>query len=62
MIYGIACSDGTKLCQSSLPYLSYSLDVLKDLEKAGYILLIDGKRTRFPSAAQHKAAINGGRS
>lgn len=58
MMYGIAYKDGTTVCQSSLPYLGYSLDVLKDMEKAGYILLIDDKRTKFPTAAQYKEVRN----
>lgn len=54
MMYGIAYKDGTTVCRSSLPYLGYPFDVLKDMEKAGYILLIDGKGTKFPTAAQYK--------
>lgn len=53
-MYGIAYKDGTTVCKSSLPYLGYSLEVLKDIEKVGYVLLIDGKRTKFPTAAQYK--------
>lgn len=58
MTYGIAYKDGTTVCQSPLPYLGYSLNVLKNLEKAGYVLLIDGKRAKFPTAAQYKEAHN----
>lgn len=56
MICEIAYRDGTVVCRSSLPYLGYSLTVLKDMEQAGYVLLIDGKRTKFPTAAQFREA------
>ena len=56
MTYGIAYRDGTVVCCSSQPYLGYTLDVLKDMEKAGYLLLIDGKRAKFPTATQLKEA------
>ena len=58
MIYGIVYRDGTVVCHSSLPYLGYSYAALKDMEQAGYILLIDGRRTKFPTAAQFKEAHN----
>ena len=60
MIHKITNRDGTVVCQSTLPYLGYSLPVLKDMEKAGYILLIDGKRAKFPTASQHKEAVDHG--
>lgn len=58
MTYGIAYRDGTTVCRSSLPYLGYSLDVLKDMEKAGYVLLVDDKRVKFPTASQYKEVHN----
>ena len=59
MIYGIAYKDGTVVCQSTLPYLGYSFSTLKEMERAGYILLIDGKKAKFPTAAQIKEAHHG---
>ena len=52
MIYAIAHRDGTVACRSGIPYLGYSLPILKDMEQAGYLLLLDGKRTKLPAAAQ----------
>ena len=56
MAYTVAYRDGTVVCQSSIPYLGYSHSTLKSLEQAGYILLVDGKRTKFPTTAQMKEA------
>lgn len=58
MMYGIAYKKGPTVCQSSLPYLGYSLDILKDMEKAGYVLLIDGRQAKYPTAAQYKEVHN----
>lgn len=58
MMYGIAYRDGTVVCQSTVSYLGYPFDVLKDMERAGYVLLIDGKRTKFPTVSQYKEVRN----
>lgn len=54
MSYAIAHKDGTVVCRSSLPYLGYPLSILKGMEHAGYVLLVNGKRAKFPTAAQFK--------
>lgn len=53
-MYAITRRDGTVVCCSSLPYLGYSLELLKDMEQAGYLLLVDGRKTKYPTAAQWK--------
>ena len=60
MEYAIGYRDGTVVCHSSLPYLGYSFPTLKDMEQAGYILFLGGKRVKFPTAGQLKEAQQNG--
>lgn len=53
-MYAIARRDGTVVCSSSLPFCGYGLDTLKDMEQAGYLLLVNGRRTKFPNSMQWK--------
>lgn len=55
-MFEIARGDGTVVCRSSLPFCGYGPEILKDLEKAGYILLADGHRRKYPTLAQWKEA------
>lgn len=43
-------------CSSRIPYLGYAYDQLKNLEEAKFRLFIDGKRSKYPTAAEYKAA------
>lgn len=56
MIFEILHRDGTVVCCSSLPFLGYRWETLKDMEQAGYLLLTDGHRTKYPTLAQWKEA------
>lgn len=60
MTYAVANRDGSVLCGSSLPWLGYPCSTLKSMEQAGYILLLDGQRIKFPTAAQHKEVLTHG--
>lgn len=53
-MYAIAHRDGTVVCRSSLPFLGYQLELLKDMEQAGYLLLVDGRKIKYPTVAQWK--------
>lgn len=52
--YKVEC-DGIS-CTSRIPYLGYAYDQLKNLEEAKFRLFIDGKRSKYPTAAEYKAA------
>lgn len=60
MIFEIAHRDGTVVCRSSLPFLGYGWETLKDMDQAGYLLLTDGRKAKFPTLAQWKEAISNG--
>ena len=55
MKYTIQGPDGSG-CTSNIPYLGYSLASLRQMDKAGYRLLIDGRRAKLPTEAELKAA------
>lgn len=55
MAYTIQDSRGYG-CTSDIPYLGYSADTLRQMDKAGYKLLIDGRRAKLPTEAELKAA------
>lgn len=48
---------------SDIPYLRYDLATLRSMDKAGYKLLIDGRRAKLPTEAELRAAqkaVSGG--
>ena len=50
MKYTIQGSQGG--ATSEIPYLGYDLDTLRSMEKAGYRLIIDGRRAKLPTQAE----------
>ena len=56
MTYELVGPDGEIKVTSSMPYLGYNLEILRDMEKAGYKLQIDGRRAKFPTEAQWRSA------
>lgn len=59
MVYSILNSNGVAVCRSCLPYLGYSLSTLREMERAGYTLTVDGKKAKFPNSALFKEAQHG---
>lgn len=53
-MYAITHRDGTTVCHSSIPFCGYGIATLKDMEQAGYLLLVDGRKAKYPTAAQWK--------
>ena len=58
MTYELIGIDGEIKVTSSIPYLGYSPEILRDMEKAGYKLQIDGRRAKFPTAAEIRTSQN----
>lgn len=47
MIYEIVAPDGSVKATSSIPYLGYSLSLIRQMEKDGYRLLVDGRKAKI---------------
>lgn len=47
MTYKIVAPDGSVKATSSIPYLGYSLPLIRQMEKDGYRLLVDGRKTKL---------------
>lgn len=55
MKYTIEGSGGAGAA-SDVPYLGYSVSTLRQMDKAGYKLLIDGRRAKLPTETELRAA------
>lgn len=46
MTYEIVAPDGSVKASSSIPYLGYSLPLIRQMEKDGYRLLVEGRKAK----------------
>lgn len=46
MAYEIVAPDGSVKATSSIPYLGYDLPLIRQMEKDGYRLLVDGQKAK----------------